>query len=59
MNMKFASRKFIVAMALIICTTVLGAYDKIESGGITLVFGFVGAGYGLANVMGKKRSGEG
>lgn len=58
MNMKFASRKFIISMTLIVCTAVLGAYGKIESGGITLVFGFVGAGYGLANVMDKKRGGE-
>ncbi len=58
-GMKFASRKFIVALLLISATTALGAYGRIDSGGITIVLGIVGGGYGLANVADKKNGGMG
>jgi hypothetical protein len=56
---KYGSRKFIIAMSLIACATILGMYDKMESGAIGLVFGLVGGGYGFANVMDKKKGGDG
>jgi len=58
-GMKYGSRKFIVALLLIAATTGLGAYGKIDSGGITIVLGLVGGGYGFANVIDKKNGGEG
>ena len=43
-------RKFIIAILLVISATVLGMFDKLESGAIGIVLGLVGAGYGFANV---------
>lgn len=57
--MKFASRKFIVALALIGCTTWLAGIGKCDGNNIMVVFGLVGAGYGFANVADKKNGGMG
>ena len=47
-------RKFIVAILLVLSSTALGMFDKLESGAIGIVLGLVGAGYGFANVASKK-----
>lgn len=47
-------RKFVVAVLLVVSATGLGILDKMDSGAIGVVLGLVGAGYGFANVAGKK-----
>ena len=48
-------RKFIIAVLLVASASVLGMYDKLDSGAIGIVLGLVGAGYGMSNVLGKKK----
>jgi len=57
--MKFASRKFIVALVLVGCATWLGGVGVMDGNNLMVVFGIVGGGYGLANVADKKNGGQG
>jgi len=57
--MKFASRKFIIALALTGCATWLGGSGVMDGNNIMVVFAIVGGGYGFANVLDKKNGGEG
>lgn len=52
--MKFQSRKFIIAILLIVCTTGLAIAGKLTSD-VMMVFMSVGIGYGFANVVEKKQ----
>ena len=54
--MKYASRKFIVALTLIACATWLGGIGMMDGNNLMVVFGIVGGGYGHANVADKKVS---
>ena len=54
-NKKYLSRKFIVALVLIGCTTYLAGINIMDGDNVMVVFGLVGAGYGMANVIGKKK----
>jgi hypothetical protein len=57
--MKYGSRKFIVAVMLIVSASALSAYDKLDSGGLTVVLGLAGAGYGMTNVASRKYDSDG
>lgn len=57
--MKFASRKFIVALALIACATYMGGVGVMSGSNLMVVYSIVGGGYGLANVQDKKQGGAG
>ena len=57
--MKYGSRKFIVAMALIVVSAALSAYGRLDSNGLTVIYALVGAGYGLTNVASKPKGKEG
>jgi len=52
--MKYGSRKFIITLFILIATTALAAYGKIDSGGVVILFGLGGSGYGLFNYLDKK-----
>ena len=52
--MKYASRKFIIALLLIGATTWLASEKLMEGFDITVVFSLVGAGYGFVNYREKK-----
>ena len=54
--MKYASRKFIVALTLTACATWLGGIGVMDGNNLMVVFGIIGGGYGLANVADKKVS---
>ena len=51
---KFKSRKFIIALLLILCTSVLAFYKVMTGTEVTIIFGIVGSGYGFANIADKK-----
>ncbi len=51
---RYRSRKFLIALALIGCTTWLASQGRMEGFDITVVFGLVGGGYGFANHLAKK-----
>jgi hypothetical protein len=52
---KYGSRKFIIACALIAAATWLTAVGKMESGHTMLVLGIAGGGYQLANIKDQSR----
>lgn len=56
---KYGSRKFIIAMLLVGCTTLIAIIQlivckDINFAAVAAVYVVVGAGYGLTNVMDKK-----
>jgi len=57
---KYTSKKFIVALSMIGCATFLGlqkdavGVSLLSGENIAIIFGLVGAGYGIANVANKK-----
>jgi len=57
--MKFASRKFFVAIMLTACATYLAGIGVMDGSNIMVVFSIVGGGYGLSNVIDKKNGGAG
>lgn len=58
-TVKFASRKFIVAIMLTGCATYLAGTGVMDGNNVMVVFGIVGGGYGFANVLDKKNGGAG
>lgn len=50
---RMLSRKFIVSLLIVLCTTGLASYDKLSAEDTKLIFAMVGCGYGLANVFSK------
>lgn len=50
---KFASRKFLIAVIILLCTTGLASGDKLDGEATKIIFAMVGFGYGLANVFSK------
>lgn len=52
--MRFTSRKFLIAAALLGATTYLAGVGVMDGDNVMVVFGLVGAGYGFANVASKK-----
>ena len=52
--MRFASRKFIIAVLLFMGATALGGLDKMSGEQVMAVYLTVGGGYGLYNILDKK-----
>jgi hypothetical protein len=51
---KYKSRKFIIAILLTLCTTLLALASVLDGTNVTIIFGIVGSGYGLTNIFDKK-----
>ena len=46
---KYGSKKFLVAIGLLICVTYMAVIGRIDGLAITIIFGMVGSGYTYAN----------
>lgn len=52
---RLTSRKFIISILLIVSSTILAGIGKIDGDNYMVVVSIVAAGYGVTNVMNKRR----